>query len=87
VTRQLDRIKRAQSHQEDHPLSPESSLGQSATPPLGGETRFDIDAASAFGLDGDVSQVLGQILEGYQLAGQDIPSLFRTYGQTLHLSA
>jgi hypothetical protein len=80
VTRELERVKRAKSHHED-PLSPESSA-QSMTPPSNDRFGTQIDAASAFGLNGldaEYSQVARQMLGNYQLSGADIAALFRKY--------
>lgn len=86
VTRQLDRIKRAQSHHEDGPLSPGSSLlsgTQEATPSSSrNDGGFQLDTATAFGLDqveDEYSQVSPQSLENYHLSGPDIVILFRKY--------
>ena len=93
VTRQLDRIKRAQSYQDDIPLSPApSSLasgGHLATPGSTGQDGLpQLDLASAFGLDlldNEASQVSAQSLESYYLNGMDIAKLFRMYGSHLSL--
>ena len=92
VTRQLDRIKRAQSYQDDIPLSPAPSLasgGHLATPgSIGQDGLPRPDLASAFGLDqldNEASQVSAQSLESYYLKGMDIAKLFRMYGYHLNL--
>ncbi|PSS15074.1 hypothetical protein M430DRAFT_256476 [Amorphotheca resinae ATCC 22711] len=87
VTRQLDRIKRAQSYQEDTPLSPRSSLASAAHLPTPSSTEGDglPDPASAFGLDQldlEASQVSAQSLESYYLTGTEILKLFREYETT-----
>jgi hypothetical protein len=90
VTRQLDRIKRAQSYQDDPPLSPAASSltsgGHIPTPGSIKQEAFSVqlDLASAFGLDlldNEASQVSARTLEGYYLSGIDIARLFRMYAR------
>ncbi|KAH8598946.1 fungal-specific transcription factor domain-containing protein [Bisporella sp. PMI_857] len=84
VERQLDRIKRAQSHQDDSSLSPPSQGGQQITPnsSIDGSYGISLDTTNPFGLnsiDVGFTQVSPQSLEDYLLSGPEIATLFKKF--------
>jgi hypothetical protein len=85
VTKELDRIKRARSFQEDDTASPASPLTDpqriSSLAQNGGGLA-QMDTGNPFGLDeldNASSQVSFQSLEGYHLNSLQISELFREY--------
>jgi hypothetical protein len=85
VTKELDRIKRARSFQDDDSASPASPLTDPQRTnnfPQNGGGLAPLDTGNPFGLDeldNASSQVSFQSLEGYHLNELQISELFREY--------
>lgn len=85
VTKELDRIKRARSFQEDDSASPASPLTdpqRTSNLAQTGEGLAQLDTGNPFGLDeldNACSQVSFQSLEAYHLNQLQISELFREY--------
>lgn len=88
VTKELDRIKRARSSQEDGSTTPASPLTDpQSTNSLAqtGGSLAQYDTRNPFGLDeldDTSSEVSFQSLEGYHFSALQITELFRSYGDS-----